>query len=177
MRQAPGRDRKVGAVLGEMEGDLCPSWLLGCPAVAGMSLPAPLPPPEPEKSLQKLPGASSSSRSPPSVQTHPASRAQQLPCSAGLWQLLRTSCGLFGCENRMPSKNDSALLPGFLSGSVVKNPPANAGDEGSIPWRSGRSPAGGNGNLLQSSCLENPMDRGARQATVHGVTKSQTQLK
>ena len=40
----------------------------------------------------------------------------------------------------------------------------------------GRSPGGGNGNLLQYSCLENPMDRGAWQTTVHGVAKSQTQL-
>ena len=62
---------------------------------------------------------------------------------------------------------------------VVKNPPANAGDVrdvGSIPG-SGRSPGEGNGNLLQYSCLENTMDRGAWQATVHGVTKSWTQLK
>ena len=57
---------------------------------------------------------------------------------------------------------------------MVKNPPANtedARDTGSIPG-SGRSPGGGNGNLLQDSCLENPMDRGAWQATVHGVSKS-----
>ena len=62
---------------------------------------------------------------------------------------------------------------------VVKNPPANAGhirDEGSIPG-SGRSPGGGRGNPLQYSCLENPMDRGARWATVHGVAKSRTRLK
>ena len=62
---------------------------------------------------------------------------------------------------------------------VIKNPPANAGDVRdviSIPG-SGRSPAGGNGNLLQYFCLKNPMDRGAWKATVHGVTKSQTQLK
>ena len=62
---------------------------------------------------------------------------------------------------------------------VVKNPPANAGDVrdvGSIPG-SGRSPGEGNGNLLQYSCLENTLDRGAWQATVHGVTKSWTQLK
>ena len=60
---------------------------------------------------------------------------------------------------------------------VVKN--ANAGDikdEGLIPG-SGRSPGGGHGNLLQYSCLENPMDRGARQAAVHRVAKSQTRLK
>ena len=59
---------------------------------------------------------------------------------------------------------------GFPGGSVVKNPPANAGDSGSIPGL-GRSPAGGNGNLLQYSCLENPMDRGAWWATVDGVTE------
>ena len=60
-----------------------------------------------------------------------------------------------------------------------KNLPASAGDlrdVGSIPgW--GRFPGEGNGNPLQYSCLENPMDRGAWQATVHGVTKSRTQLK
>ena len=56
--------------------------------------------------------------------------------------------------------------------------PANvrdAGDAGSIPG-SGRSPGGGNGNQLQYSCLENPMDRGAWWAAVHGVAKSQPQL-
>ena len=63
-------------------------------------------------------------------------------------------------------------------GSVVKNLPANAGDPGdtgSIPGL-GRSPGGGNGNPLQYSCLENPVDRAAYQATVHGVAKTQTQL-
>ena len=62
---------------------------------------------------------------------------------------------------------------------VVKNPPANAGDVGdvgSIP-ELGRSPGGGYGNLLQYSCLENPMDRGVWWATVHGVAKSWTQVK
>ena len=63
------------------------------------------------------------------------------------------------------------------SDSVVKNPPANAGDEdvGSIPG-SGRSSGGGRGNPLQYSCLENPMDRGAWRAAVHGVPKSWTRL-
>ena len=64
---------------------------------------------------------------------------------------------------------------GFLGGAVLKNLPANAGDSGdvgSIPG-SGRSPGVGNGNTLQYSCLRNPMDQGARWATVHGVTKSQ----
>ena len=59
---------------------------------------------------------------------------------------------------------------------MVKNPPANAGDVGdtaSIPG-SGRSPGEGNGNPLQYSCLENPKNRGAWWATVHGVAKNQT---
>ena len=64
---------------------------------------------------------------------------------------------------------------GFPGGSEVKASASNAGDPGLIPG-SGRSPREGNGNPLQYSCLENPMDRGAWQATVHGVTKSQAQL-
>ena len=59
---------------------------------------------------------------------------------------------------------------GFPGGTAVKNPPANAGDSGSIPG-SGRCPGGGNGNPLHYSCLGNPIDRGAWQATVHGVAK------
>ena len=58
---------------------------------------------------------------------------------------------------------------------MVKNPPTNAGDTGLIPG-SGRSPGGGNDNLLQYSCLESSMDRGAWWATIHGVAKTQTQL-
>ena len=58
---------------------------------------------------------------------------------------------------------------------MVKNPPTNTGDEGTIPG-SERSPGGGNGNPLQYSCLENPMDRGAWWATVHGVAESWMQL-
>ena len=60
-------------------------------------------------------------------------------------------------------------------GSVIKNPPANAGEAGSVPGL-GRSPGEGNSNPLQYSCLGNPTDRGAWRTTVHGVTKSQTQL-
>ena len=59
---------------------------------------------------------------------------------------------------------------GFPGGSEVKNPPANAGELGSIPG-SGRSPGEGNGNPLQYSCLGSPIDQGAWQATVHGVVE------
>ena len=58
---------------------------------------------------------------------------------------------------------------------MVKNPPANAGDVDLIPGL-GRSPGEGNGKSLQYSCLGNPMDRGARQAIVSGIPKSQTRL-
>jgi len=61
------------------------------------------------------------------------------------------------------------LSPG---GSEGKESACIAGDQGLIP-RQGRTPRGGNGNPLQYSCLENSMDRGAWQATVHGVAKSQ----
>ena len=58
----------------------------------------------------------------------------------------------------------------FPGGSVVKNPLANAGDTDSTSG-TGSSPGEGNGNLVQYSCLENPMDREAWWATVHGVAK------
>ena len=64
---------------------------------------------------------------------------------------------------------------GFPGGSDSKESAYSAGDLGSIPG-SGRSPGEGNGNPLQYSCLGNPMDRGAWQSTVHGVSESQTQL-
>ena len=64
---------------------------------------------------------------------------------------------------------------GFLGGLDAKESDGNVGDLGSIPGL-GRSPGEGNGNPLQYSRLENSMDRGTWWATVHGVTKSQTQL-
>ena len=64
---------------------------------------------------------------------------------------------------------------GFLVAQVVKNLPAYAGDVGSFPgW--GQSPGEGNGNPLQYSCLENPMDGGVWWAMVHGIRKSWMQL-
>ena len=86
---------------------------------------------------------------------------------------------LSGTEtSELPSQILLSQLLGFLGGTVAKHLPArsgDAGDMGSIPG-SGRSPGGGHGNPLQYSCLENPMDRGAWWATVHGVAKSQAQL-
>ena len=58
---------------------------------------------------------------------------------------------------------------------MVKHPPASSGDAGSMPGLR-RFPGGGNGNLLQCSCLENLMDRGAWRFTVHRVAKNQTGL-
>ena len=70
------------------------------------------------------------------------------------------------------------MLKGFPGGTMVKNLPGSAGatgDMSSIPG-SGRSPGGGHGHPLLDSCLENPMDRGAWWATVHGVAQSGIQL-
>ena len=69
----------------------------------------------------------------------------------------------------------SSVLMGFPSGSDGKESACSAGDLGSIPGP-GRSPGEWNGKPLQYSCLENPMDRGAWRATVHGLKKSRTQL-
>ena len=65
------------------------------------------------------------------------------------------------------------ILRGFPGGSDSKESACSAGDPGLIPWL-GRYPGEGNDNPLQYTCLENSMDRGAWQATVHGVTKSWT---
>ena len=83
-----------------------------------------------------------------------------------------------GCMRRGPGAPQTPRLIWVLVSVVVKNPPPSAGgarDSGSIRG-SGRTPGRGNGNPLQYSCLGNPMDRGAQLATVHGVTKSWTQL-
>ena len=76
--------------------------------------------------------------------------------------------GFYDCLGSLPGR-------AFPGGSEVKASAYNVGDLGSIP-ASGRCPGEGNGNPLQYSCLENPMDGGAWWATVHGVPKSWTRL-
>ena len=93
----------------------------------------------------------------------------------GEWAL---KCGQPGGLCLLSLFHTHHLRMGFPGGSVAKNVPASAGDAGdpgSIPG-SGRSPGGVNGNPAQDSCLENPMDRGAWRATVHGVAQSRTRL-
>ena len=67
-------------------------------------------------------------------------------------------------------------LRGFPGGTDSKESACSEEDPGSIPG-SGRSPGEGNGSPLQYFCLEDPIDRGAWRATIHGITKSQTQLR
>ena len=78
----------------------------------------------------------------------------------------------------MDSVADMLLGWDCPGGSVRKNPCASVGDGGDtgLTHGSGRSPREGNGNPFQYSCQDNPMDRGAWKAIVHGVTKSWTQL-
>ena len=80
-----------------------------------------------------------------------------------------------GLNSDLPHCRQVLYHGGFPGGSEVKASASNVGDQGSIPGL-GRSPGEGNGNPLQYSCLENPMDGGAWLATVHGVAKSRTRL-
>ena len=107
--------------------------------------------------------------SPPPVQCHePPSIVLQALCLLDLIPWIYLSLPVYNCKG-------FDLVWGFPSGSEVKASASNVGNPGLIPGL-GRSPGEGNDNPLQYSCLENPMDRGAWRATVHGITKSQTQL-
>ena len=87
------------------------------------------------------------------------------------WALDQVLCSTaWSWASQSPSMGLSIRTLGFPGGSDSKESACNAGDLSSVPG-SGRSPGGGNCNPLQYSCLGNPMDRGARWATVHGVTK------
>ena len=84
--------------------------------------------------------------------------------------------GFIPWVRKIPWRRDwlpTPVLIGFPRGSDSKESACNVGDLGSISGL-GRSLGGGHGNPLQYSCLKNPLDRGAWQATVHGVAKSQT---
>ena len=104
-----------------------------------------------------------------------------LPRSNHLISWLQSPFAVFLEPKKRKSVTTSTFSPficyevGFPGGSEDKAFAYNAGDPGSIPGL-GRSLGEGNGNPLQYSCLKNPMDRGAWQPTVHGVTKSQTRL-
>ena len=106
--------------------------------------------------------------------------ASLTPLTEGPWYFLTVWSSLLSACAKIHYYNYYLIhtLRGFPGGSVVKNPPANARDTGDLSSIPGlrRSPEGGNSNLLQYSCLESPMDRGAWQATVHGVTKSQIRV-
>ena len=86
---------------------------------------------------------------------------------------------IFQCQSISTLKQPYSVYGGFPGGTVVKNLPANL--EGKLNLSSipglGRCPGGGSGNLLQYSCVENPMDTGAWRATVHGIAKSQIRLR
>ena len=92
-----------------------------------------------------------------------------LTSQMGKWSTERLKCRP-ACENSTQIISNRGL-PRWLSGTDSTRSVGDAGDMGSIPG-SGRSPGGENGNPLQYSCLESPMDRGALQATVYRVAKS-----
>ena len=82
---------------------------------------------------------------------------------------------LIKCLHYPSFKSKYEIIMGFPGGSVVKNYPTHAGDVGSIPG-SGRVPGEGNGSPLQYSCLRNPTDKRAWQATVHSVARARPSL-
>ena len=108
------------------------------------------------------------------------SMCRVLSCVVGVGYLLWPVCSLSKTLSVFAHlhsllQDQICLLLQVPGGSEVKASTCNAGDLGLIPG-SGRSPGEGNGNPLQYSCLENPMDGGACRATVHGVAKSRTRL-
>ena len=107
---------------------------------------------------------------PPSLSEH---KPWPLGCSVPMRQLRVPACPEL-CRSGRRSREDDCHVRKY-DGSDGKESACNVGALGWIP-RLGRSPGGGHGNPLQYSCLENPMDKGAWRATVHGVTKTQTQL-
>ena len=99
------------------------------------------------------------------------SKLQELVTDREAWH----ACSPWGRKELYTMEQLNWQLFSFPGGAVLKNLPANAEDEGSIPGL-GWSPGVGNGSPFQYSCLKNSMDRGAWQAIVHGVAKSQPQM-
>ena len=99
---------------------------------------------------------------------HALKKEMATPSSVLDWRIPGMG-SLVGCRLWGRTESDTTEATQQYS-SVGRESACNAGDTGSIPG-SGRSPAEGNGNPLQYSCLENPMDRGAWQATIHGVAR------
>ena len=91
----------------------------------------------------------------------------------GVWQVAVHGVARVG--HNLVTKQPPWVYLGLLWWLIGKESACNAGDAGSILGL-GRSPGGGHGNSLQYFCLENPIDRGAWRARVHGVVKSQTRL-
>ena len=111
--------------------------------------------------------------------THFCSRNTNFKNPTLTLHLLRAMSLFFdSLDSKTSQKVFGMLFPGFPSDIVVRNPPANAGDvrDACLITGSGRSPGEGNGNLLQYSCLENPMDRGAGQLQSIGSQKSGSRL-
>ena len=113
------------------------------------------------------------------VATYSSVLAWRIPGTGGAWWAAVYGVAQSQTRLKQLSSSSSSMLNAVVpGGAVVKNVPANLRgrrDTGLIPG-SGRFSGGGNGNPLQYSCLENSMDRGVWQATVHRVTKSQTLL-
>ena len=111
--------------------------------------------------------------------TYSSVLAWRIPGTGGAWWAAVYGVAQSQTRLKQLSSSSSSMLNAVVpGGAVVKNVPANLRgrrDTGLIPG-SGRFSGGGNGNPLQYSCLENSMDRGVWQATVHRVTKSQTLL-
>ena len=95
------------------------------------------------------------------------------PMDRGVWQVAVHGVARVG--HNLVTKPPPWVYLGLLWWLIGKESACNAGDAGSILGL-GRSPGGGHGNSLQYFCLENPIDRGAWRARVHGVVKSQTRL-
>ena len=136
---------------------------------------------DPSPSLARLPhrpGNALDTSAPEESNLEPPSGQQGVEGSQAVQSAVPTSCGPGQGQTWAHSTFSTTFSFTVLGSLEGKNPPAIGRDMRDSSWipGSGRSPGGGHGNPLQYSCLENPMDRGAWRAAVHGVTKSRTRL-